>query len=146
MVSAAMAEQASPPSAVTTITRQVETQEHRFTGEPISLEMKDADIKDVLRTFSKITGLNIVIDPDVSGSVTVQLENVPWDQALDIILRINRLDFIVENNVLRVAKLDRLLQSLGNNGAARRRRRQITRSEQGHPVPDQESKSRRLLG
>jgi type IV pilus assembly protein PilQ len=68
----------------------------------------------VLRTFAKITGLNIVIDPDVSGSVTVQLDNVPWDQCLDIILRINRLDAAVENNVLRVAKLERLTQEKQN--------------------------------
>ena len=87
-------------------TREVESQEKQFTGEPISLELKDADIKDVLRTFAKITGLNVVVDPEVSGSVTVQLENVPWDQALDIILRINGLDYVVENNVLRVAKLE----------------------------------------
>jgi type IV pilus assembly protein PilQ len=51
-----------------------------------------------------------VVDPDVTGSVTVNLENVPWDQALDIILRINRLDYVIENNVLRVAKLERLTQ------------------------------------
>jgi len=105
---AALAEQAQPPTGISTGIKEVETQERQFTGEPISLELKDADIKDVLRTFAKITGLNIVVDPDVSGSVTVQLENVPWDQALDIILKINRLDYVVENNVLRVARLERL--------------------------------------
>jgi type IV pilus assembly protein PilQ len=106
--SSAMVEQAPPPTRGATGTHEVESQERRFTGEPISLELKDADIKDVLRTFAKITGLNIVVDPDVSGTVTVQLENVPWDQALDIILRINRLDYVVENNVLRVARLSEL--------------------------------------
>jgi type IV pilus assembly protein PilQ len=111
---AALAEQAAPPSTVTIGAREVESQEHRFTGEPISLELKDADVKDVLRTFAKITGLNVVVDPDVTGSVTVQLENVPWDQCLDIILRINRLDAAVENNVLRVAKLERLTQEKQN--------------------------------
>jgi type IV pilus secretin PilQ/predicted competence protein len=105
---AAMAEQAQPATTVVGGTRELESQERRFTGEPLSMELKDADIKDVLRTFSKITGLNIVVDPDVTGSVTVQLENVPWDQALDIVLRINRLDYIVENNVLRVARIERL--------------------------------------
>lgn len=106
----AMAEKAVPPPAAAAGTKEVETQERQFTGEPISLELKDADIKDVLRSFAKITGLNIVVDPDVSGSVTVNLENVPWDQALDLILRINGLDYVIENNVLRVARMERLTQ------------------------------------
>ena len=105
---AAMAEQAAPPTTVAVGSHEVESQEKRFTGEPISLELKDADVKDVLRTFAKITGLNVVVDPGVSGSVTVNLENVPWDQCLDIILRINNLDYVVENNVLRVAKIQQL--------------------------------------
>lgn len=105
---AALAEEAGQEKPGGTGSREVESQEKKFTGEPMSLELKDADVKDVLRTFAKITGLNVVVDPDVSGSVTVQLENVPWDQALDIILRINSLDYVVENNVLRVARLDRL--------------------------------------
>ena len=107
---AAMVEQAPPATSLAGTTTEVQTEERRFTGEPISLELKDADIKDVLRTFAKITGLNIVVDPDVTGSVTVNLENVPWDQCLDIVLRINRLDYVVENNVLRVAKVERLTQ------------------------------------
>ncbi|MCS7182232.1 MAG: type IV pilus secretin PilQ [Thermoanaerobaculum sp.] len=106
----AMAERAAPPPAAAAAPKEVETQERQFTGEPISLELKDADIKDVLRSFAKITGLNIVVDPDVSGSVTVTLENVPWDQCLDIILRVNRLDYVIENNVLRVARMERLTQ------------------------------------
>lgn len=105
---AAMAEQAAPPSPASPGTQEVESQEKHFTGEPISLELKDADVKDVLRTFAKITGLNVVVDPEVTGAVTVQLENVPWDQALDIILRINGLTYQVENNVLRVTKLEKL--------------------------------------
>jgi type IV pilus assembly protein PilQ len=117
---AAMAEQAAPPTSVSTSAHEVESQEKRFTGEPISLELKDADIKDVLRTFAKITGLNVVVDPDVSGSVTVNLENVPWDQCLDIILRINRLDYVVENNVLRVARIDRLTQEKAQQAAYRK--------------------------
>lgn len=106
----ALVEQAAPTPIAAAGAKEVETQERQFTGEPISLELKDADIKDVLRSFAKITGLNIVVDPDVTGSVTVNLENVPWDQCLDIILRINRLDYVIENNVLRVARMERLTQ------------------------------------
>jgi type IV pilus assembly protein PilQ len=105
----ALAEQPAPPVGARG-TREVESQERRFTGEPITLDLKDADVKDVLKTFAKITGLNVVIDPDVSGAVTVSLDNVPWDQCLDIVLRINRLDYAVENNVLRVARIERLTQ------------------------------------
>jgi type IV pilus assembly protein PilQ len=117
---AAMAEQAGQAVNVITGTKEVESQVAHFTGEPISLELKDADIKDVLRTFAKITGLNVVVDPDVSGSVTVNLENVPWDQCLDIILRINRLGYSVENNVLRVARMDRLTQEKAQAAAFRK--------------------------
>src|SRR2546422_168887 len=72
----------------------------QFTGEPISLDLKDADIKDVFRTISQFTGLNIVIDPEVKGTVTVQLENVPWDQALDLILKQNNLGYVLDNNII----------------------------------------------
>ncbi len=87
---------------------EVTTEEQQFTGEPITLTLKDADIKDVLKTFSVLTEMNIVLDPSVSGSVTVELRNVPWDQALDLILKINGLDYVLENNVLRVAPISKL--------------------------------------
>ena len=79
-----------------------------FTGDPISLNLKDADIKDVLRTFAQLTGLNIAVDPQVGGSVTVDFVDVPWDQALDLILRQNGLSFALEGNVMRVGTIDRL--------------------------------------
>lgn len=87
---------------------ELESQEEVWTGEPITLTLKDADVKDVLKTFSVLTDLNIVLDPAVSGSVTVELRNVPWDQALDLILKINGLDYVLENNVLRVAPINKL--------------------------------------
>ena len=86
-------------------TTEVSSEEQQFTGEPITLTLKDADIKDVLKTFSVLTEMNIVLDPSVSGSVTVELRDVPWDQALDLILKINGLDYVLENNVLRVAPI-----------------------------------------
>lgn len=106
----ALVESAPPVEGMAGSITEVESQERRFTGEPLSLELKDADVKDVLKTFAGITGLNIVVDPEVSGSVTVNLTNVPWDQALDIILKINGLDYVVENNVLRVARITKLMQ------------------------------------
>lgn len=77
--------------------------EQRWTGEPISLSLKNADVKDVLRIFHDISKMNIVVHPQAQGTVTVDLENVPWDQAMDIILKNNNLDYIYENNVIWVA-------------------------------------------
>jgi type IV pilus assembly protein PilQ len=79
-----------------------------YTGEPLSLNLKDADIKDVLHTFQQLTGLNIAVDPQVSGSVTVDFVDIPWDQALEIILRQNGLAYVLEGNVMRVGTAARL--------------------------------------
>ncbi|MCA1580053.1 MAG: type IV pilus secretin PilQ, partial [Acidobacteria bacterium] len=53
--------------------------------------------------ISQLTQLNIVVDPEVRGTVTVQLEDVPWDQALDLILKQNGLGYVLENNIMRIA-------------------------------------------
>ena len=79
-----------------------------YTGEPISLNLKDVDLKDFFRLIHEISGLNIIIDPNVSGSVTLVLDSVPWDQALDIVLKNNRLGKVMEGNVLRIAKVETL--------------------------------------
>ena len=80
----------------------------QYTGEPISVNLKDVDLKDFFRLMHEISGLNIVLDPAVSGRVTIVLEDVPWDQALDIVLRNNGLDKQLEGNVLRIARRDTL--------------------------------------
>ncbi|MFQ5767921.1 MAG: type IV pilus secretin PilQ, partial [Acidobacteriota bacterium] len=79
-----------------------------YTGRRISLELVDADLKQVFRLFHEISGLNFVLDPSVGGKVTIVLDDVPWDQALDIILRNNGLDKIFDNNVIRIATTARL--------------------------------------
>ncbi|OFW18073.1 MAG: hypothetical protein A3F69_02510 [Acidobacteria bacterium RIFCSPLOWO2_12_FULL_66_10] len=75
----------------------------QFTGNPISLDFQGADLRAVLRTFSEISGLNMVIDPTVQGTVDVALRDVPWDQALDIILRANKLGYVVDGTIVRIA-------------------------------------------
>jgi type IV pilus assembly protein PilQ len=82
----------------------------QYTGEPITLNLKDADIKDTLQRFSELTQLNIVLDPDVRGTVTVSLQEIPWDQALELILKINQLGYVLEGNVMRIASSGKLLQ------------------------------------
>ncbi len=74
-----------------------------FTGEPITLRLQDANIQDVLRTFSKVTEVEIVVDPSVKGTVTVGLRDVPWDQALDAVLRIRGLGWSRDNGTIRIA-------------------------------------------
>jgi type IV pilus assembly protein PilQ len=78
----------------------------RYTGEPISVNLKDVDLKDFFRLIHEISGLNIVLDPSVNGSLTLVLDDVPWDQALDIVLKNNGLDRQLDGNVLRIATID----------------------------------------
>ncbi len=78
----------------------------RYTGEPISVNLKDVDLRDFFRLIHEISGLNIVLDPNVKGSLTLVLDDVPWDQALDIVLKNNGLDRQLEGNVLRIATVD----------------------------------------
>jgi type IV pilus assembly protein PilQ len=80
----------------------------RYTGEPISVNLKDVDLKDFFRLIHEISGLNVVLDPAVKGSLTIVLDEVPWDQALDIVLQNNGLDKQLSGNVLRVATRDTL--------------------------------------
>ncbi len=97
-------------------TRAISDNGPKYTGKRISLNFKDADLKDVFRLFHEITGYNIVLDPTVSGSLTIVLENVPEDQALDIILKNNGLDKVFDNNVVRIAST----QKLASEAAARK--------------------------
>ena len=79
-----------------------------YTGERISLDLKDADLKDFFRLIGGISGLNIVLDPDVEGSLTLILKEVPWDQALDVVLENQGMGRHLSGNVLRIARLSTL--------------------------------------
>ena len=78
----------------------------KYTGEPISVNLKDVDVKDFFRLIHEISGLNVVLDPDVKGTLTIVLDDVPWDQALDIVLKNNTLSRQLDGNVLRIASVD----------------------------------------
>lgn len=88
--------------------RTVGETEKTYQGEPMTISLKDGDIKDVLRSFAQISGLNVVVQPGVSGTVTVELTDVPWDQALEIILKTNGLGYELEGNIMRVAPIAQL--------------------------------------
>jgi type IV pilus assembly protein PilQ len=75
----------------------------KYTGEPISVNLKDVDLKDFFRLIHEISGLNVVLDPAVKGTLTIVLDEVPWDQALDIVMQNNSLDKQLNGNVLRIA-------------------------------------------
>ena len=80
----------------------------KYTGEPISVNLKDVDLRDFFRLIHEISGLNVVLDPAVKGNLTIVLDEVPWDQALDIVLQNNGLDKQLSGNVLRIATRDTL--------------------------------------
>ncbi len=85
----------------------IKTQETRnYVGRKIDLQMKDADLLDVFRIISEASEFNILLGSDVSGKVTMNLNQVPWDQALDILLKTNKLVAERSGNVLRVVTLD----------------------------------------
>jgi type IV pilus assembly protein PilQ len=78
-------------------------QEVQYSGDVLSLKFKDADLRDVILYLADFAGLNVVFDPEVRGMVTVDLKDTPWDQALDLILKINKMGKTLEGNVLRIA-------------------------------------------
>lgn len=80
-----------------------------YSGEPISVNLKDVDLDDFFRLIHEISGLNIVLDPTVSGTVTIVLDEVPWDQAMDIVMRNNGLaEGERIGNVVRIARVSTL--------------------------------------
>ena len=88
--------------------RTVDSGKSQFSGDPYDFSFKNADISNLLKFIAKISGLNMVIDPDVTGRFTCELIQVPWDQALELILKVNGLDMIQEGNILRIGKVDKL--------------------------------------
>jgi type IV pilus assembly protein PilQ len=91
----------APPPPSSPVTAPAQPQ--RYTGELTSWDLKDVDVKDFFRLLGDISGLNIVLDPNVSGNLTLLLKDVPWDQALDIVLQNHQLGGQLQGNVLRIA-------------------------------------------
>jgi len=90
--------------------KTITSEEEKYSGEPISLKFKDADLRDVVLYLADFADLNVVFDPEVRGTVTCDLNLVPWDQALDIVLRYNRMGRTIEGNVLRIAPITVLMR------------------------------------
>ena len=84
----------------------------RYLGQKISLDLQEVDIRNVLRLLADVTGKNIVVEPNVKGTVTLKVDNVPWDQVLELILKINDLDSVMEGNVIRIATAAKIKSEL----------------------------------
>lgn len=96
-----------------------------FKGQRISLDFKDADIQNVLRVLADVSGLNIIATDDVQGKVTLHLNEVPWDQAFDLILRTNRLESTQDGNVVRISSVARLTEEREQQRAADEAAREV---------------------
>ena len=80
----------------------------RFYGKPINLEVRETNIRDVFTLIAEQSGANIVISDDVKGNVTLKLRQIPWDQALAIIMKTKNLGYVRQGNVLRIAPVEQL--------------------------------------
>jgi type IV pilus assembly protein PilQ len=89
------------PGALTTAPGQAK----QYTGAPADFDFQGADLRMVLRSFAELGSLNLVIDPAVTGTVDIKLTRVPWDQALEVILKTSKLGYIVEGSVVRIVPL-----------------------------------------
>ena len=83
-----------------------------YKGTKISLDFKDADIHNIFRLIAEVSNLNIITTEDVKGKITIRLVNVPWDQALDVILATKNLVKIEEGNVLRVTTAETIRREM----------------------------------
>jgi type IV pilus assembly protein PilQ len=79
-----------------------------YEGKPISLDFQDVPVRQVLQIIAQVNGFNLVTTDTVNGNVTISLSGVPWDQALDMILKIRGLDKRLEGNILLIAPTEEL--------------------------------------
>jgi type IV pilus assembly protein PilQ len=101
-------ERTSAPADAGAFTPAVVAQQRpqqRFAGRRIDLDLKDADIHNVLRLLADVGHVNVVTADNVSGAVTIRMRNVPWDQALDTVLQAKKLGMVRQGNMIRVAPL-----------------------------------------
>ncbi|MBU6153494.1 MAG: hypothetical protein KGP28_04250 [Bdellovibrionales bacterium] len=104
-VSPALGDEVSPLDTI-----EKSAKEKKFTGSPITLKLKDADVNEVMRLIGEASGFSVVVAPGVSGKVTVSLEEVPWDQALDVVMTTMNLAAERSESVLRIMPREVLLK------------------------------------
>jgi len=101
----AVVETASEGDQVGAYSPPILGQAQRFTGRRVDLDLKDADVHNVLRLLADVGRINIITADNVSGTVTLRMRNVPWDQALDVVLQSKKLGMVQQGNLIRVAPL-----------------------------------------
>lgn len=89
----------------------------KYSGENIELNYDNASIKNVIKTIAEVSGVNFVISDSVQGNITIALKDVPWDQALDLILRSNGLGKEREGSIIRIAPMSELREEYKNRAA-----------------------------
>ena len=94
-------------------------QESQYEGEPVSLKVVGISLVDFLRTLSELSGLNFLIDPEVTGSLTLNVEQVPWDQLLDSVLQSQGLVRSIEGALVRISTQTKLIQERQIEGQLR---------------------------
>jgi type IV pilus assembly protein PilQ len=91
------------PPTQPVVTQTAPSATPQYTGEIATFDLVDYPLKDFFRLISEISGLNVVLDPNVNGTVTLKLTDVPWDQALDVVMKNYQLGGQLQGNVLRIA-------------------------------------------
>jgi len=91
----------------------------KYPGKKVSLDFQDADIINVLRLLAEVSKLNMVIGDNVAGKVTIKMLDVPWDQALDVILKMKGLGKVYEDNVLRIDTLSNIARQQEDEAKAK---------------------------
>ena len=109
--------------------RSAQEEKKEYTGERLTLNFQDIDVRSVLQLLADTSGQNIVVSDSVSGNLTLRLQNVPWDQALDIVLRTKGLDKRRQDNVIIIGPTE----ELASRGKGRTRRAQRSAGAVGHP-------------
>jgi type IV pilus assembly protein PilQ len=80
----------------------------RYTGERISIDLQGAEVEHVLRLISEISGYNLILDDEISGKISLKLVDIPWDQALDLVLLQRGLGMVIKGNIMRIASITKL--------------------------------------
>lgn len=80
----------------------------RYTGERISIDLQGAEVEHVLRLISEISGYNLILDDEISGKISLKLVDIPWDQALDLVLLQRGLGMVIKGNIMRIASTTKL--------------------------------------
>ena len=99
--------------------------EKYYVGQKVSFDFKDADIKNILRLIAEVSNLNIIAGEDVTGKITMRLVDVPWDQALDVVLQSRSLGMSRSGNIIRVAPMDTLKKELQGELEAKRAKEKL---------------------